>query len=221
MRKTGTTCKKPATISRSLLHLYVRLSPPSLTQVDLHREYWTQVFDPMLHQFYDGYTPNPDVSCNKYIKFGEFFNRIKQAHTQSFLHKLCGIPTDKRWWVATGSLSFFATDKRSLRPRRSKYSNRPISPLPLKRPQQRPNILPVPNIPRGPITHSLSPGILHQRTSPKHGKRLVTHAHRPKTILPGPLFRRTLRTTFLRFFSNLSLPPENHLRPPRRWYQSR
>lgn len=50
-------------------------------RVNFIKEYWTQVFEPFLHQYKSGITPNPDVLCNKYIKFGAFhdycFNNFK------------------------------------------------------------------------------------------------------------------------------------------------
>ncbi|MBF0313538.1 MAG: tRNA 2-thiouridine(34) synthase MnmA [Oligoflexia bacterium] len=38
-------------------------------------EYFQQVFKPSLEVFLKGETPNPDVWCNKYIKFGLFYER--------------------------------------------------------------------------------------------------------------------------------------------------
>lgn len=35
-------------------------------QVDLTKEYWNRVFDPALHAWSKGRTPNPDVSCNRF-----------------------------------------------------------------------------------------------------------------------------------------------------------
>ncbi|KAI1304082.1 hypothetical protein EDD11_005256 [Mortierella claussenii] len=40
-------------------------------RLDFSRQYWTQVFEVMLHEYENGRTPNPDVACNREIKFGE------------------------------------------------------------------------------------------------------------------------------------------------------
>lgn len=42
--------------------------------VSLHEEYWENVMEYALHAVRQGLTPNPDVMCNKMIKFG-FFER--------------------------------------------------------------------------------------------------------------------------------------------------
>jgi hypothetical protein len=36
------------------------------------REYWTAVFLPWLETYAAGGTPNPDVACNRFVKFGAF-----------------------------------------------------------------------------------------------------------------------------------------------------
>ncbi|SPO20862.1 related to trna methyltransferase [Ustilago trichophora] len=60
--------------------------------VDLSKEYWTQVFEPALGEWRDGVTPNPDVGCNREIKFGALMDRV--------------LPPDqgggKKSWLATG-----------------------------------------------------------------------------------------------------------------------
>lgn len=48
-----------------------RLSLP-LHSVDFTREYWEKVFTPLLSGLKNGVTPNPDMTCNRFIKFGAF-----------------------------------------------------------------------------------------------------------------------------------------------------
>lgn len=43
--------------------------------VSLHQEYWDNVMEYALSSVRDGLTPNPDVMCNKMIKFGYFEER--------------------------------------------------------------------------------------------------------------------------------------------------
>jgi len=38
--------------------------------VDFTKEYWNDVFKDMIKQYKKGRTPNPDILCNQYIKFG-------------------------------------------------------------------------------------------------------------------------------------------------------
>ncbi|KAJ3201610.1 hypothetical protein HDU82_007984, partial [Entophlyctis luteolus] len=55
-----------------------------LSYLDLSREYWTRVFEPMVSSLERGYTPNPDVSCNKFIKFGALANfALRNPHGTS------------------------------------------------------------------------------------------------------------------------------------------
>lgn len=44
--------------------------------VDFQKEYWNHVFEPMLNAYQDGVTPNPDVLCNKEIKFKALFDFV-------------------------------------------------------------------------------------------------------------------------------------------------
>jgi tRNA-specific 2-thiouridylase len=48
-----------------------RLDIP-LSRLDLRKEYWNKVWQPCLEAFEAGQTPNPDVWCNREIKFGAF-----------------------------------------------------------------------------------------------------------------------------------------------------
>lgn len=45
-----------------------------LHSVNFSKEYWNQVFTHFLHEYENGRTPNPDVLCNKEIKFKAFLN---------------------------------------------------------------------------------------------------------------------------------------------------
>jgi len=47
-------------------------------KVDFIKEYWENVFKHTIDQYKQGLTPNPDVLCNKYIKFGSFIEYAKK-----------------------------------------------------------------------------------------------------------------------------------------------
>ena len=49
-----------------------------LHRVDFVKEYWDNVFTYFLEELNKGRTPNPDVMCNKYIKFDAFFKKAKE-----------------------------------------------------------------------------------------------------------------------------------------------
>ena len=49
-----------------------------LNRIDFVEEYWNTVFTYFLDEYKKGRTPNPDVMCNKYIKFNAF---LKHAMT--------------------------------------------------------------------------------------------------------------------------------------------
>ncbi|XP_028256630.1 mitochondrial tRNA-specific 2-thiouridylase 1 isoform X2 [Parambassis ranga] len=42
-------------------------------QVSYVKEYWHEVFSNMLNEYEKGRTPNPDILCNKHIKFNHFY----------------------------------------------------------------------------------------------------------------------------------------------------
>lgn len=47
-------------------------------RVDFVSEYWDNVFKDLIEQYQKGRTPNPDILCNKYVKFGAFYNWIEK-----------------------------------------------------------------------------------------------------------------------------------------------
>ncbi len=62
--------------------------------ITLHREYWDNVIQYTIETVRKGLTPNPDMMCNKLIKFGVFekkfgkdFDRISTGHYADILRK--------------------------------------------------------------------------------------------------------------------------------------
>lgn len=52
-----------------------------LLRIDFIKEYWDDVFKTFLEEYQKGRTPNPDILCNRYIKFDSF---MKFAEEQGF-----------------------------------------------------------------------------------------------------------------------------------------
>jgi tRNA-specific 2-thiouridylase len=55
------------------MRVCAKLNIPFFT-LDLEKEYKKEVVDYMITEYKTGRTPNPDVMCNKYVKFGGFFD---------------------------------------------------------------------------------------------------------------------------------------------------
>lgn len=56
-----------------------------LHKVNFSAEYWNNVFKKCLRCLKQGYTPNPDILCNKEIKFKTFFNFAKKNLQADFI----------------------------------------------------------------------------------------------------------------------------------------
>lgn len=54
------------------IRVAAKLDIPFIT-LDLEKEYKEEVVDYMIREYRVGRTPNPDVMCNRYVKFGGFF----------------------------------------------------------------------------------------------------------------------------------------------------
>ncbi|CAF4855630.1 unnamed protein product [Pieris macdunnoughi] len=49
-----------------------------LHRVHFIKEYWNDVFTTLLKEYESGLTPNPDILCNRYIKFDRFFEHCRK-----------------------------------------------------------------------------------------------------------------------------------------------
>ena len=65
------------------MRVCAKLDIPFLT-LNLEKEYKKEVVDYMIDEYKAGRTPNPDVMCNKYIKFGGFFD-FAMKHSADFI----------------------------------------------------------------------------------------------------------------------------------------
>ena len=76
----------------------------SLEVVDLHREYWDQVAAYAIDKIRRGLTPNPDVMCNKLIKFGCFEQRVgKDFDVTATGHYATTVLRDGKTWLGTAA----------------------------------------------------------------------------------------------------------------------
>jgi len=83
-----------------------------LHRVDYVKEYWDNVFTYFLDELNKGRTPNPDVMCNKYIKFDLFYKKAKELGADYIatghyakikdgkLHKACDKNKDQSYFLA-------------------------------------------------------------------------------------------------------------------------
>ena len=54
-------------------------------RVDFVKEYWSSVFENFISEYKKGRTPNPDILCNKYIKFDKLLNYALEELGADFL----------------------------------------------------------------------------------------------------------------------------------------
>ena len=59
------------------MRVCAKLNIPFIT-LDLEKEYKNEVVDYMISEYRDGRTPNPDVMCNRHVKFGGFYEWAMQ-----------------------------------------------------------------------------------------------------------------------------------------------
>jgi tRNA-specific 2-thiouridylase len=92
------------------MRVAAHLDIPFIT-MDLEKEYKREIVDYMVREYKAGRTPNPDVMCNKYVKFGAFFDksismgadyvatghyaRIAPCKGRSFTNLLVGVDENK------------------------------------------------------------------------------------------------------------------------------
>ncbi len=70
--------------------------------VDLHREYWDNVMAYTLDRVKRGLTPNPDVMCNKLIKFGSFEQKVGRFFDKTATgHYATTVEKEGKIWLGT------------------------------------------------------------------------------------------------------------------------
>ncbi len=73
-----------------------------LEVIDLHKDYWDNVVDYTIKKVKLGLTPNPDVMCNKLIKFGVFESRVgKDFDKTATGHYATTIEQDNKIYLGT------------------------------------------------------------------------------------------------------------------------
>lgn len=74
----------------------------TLEVTDLQKEYWEQVVGYAIERVRKGLTPNPDVMCNRLIKFGAFEQRIGHAYDYIATgHYATNVERNGRMWLGT------------------------------------------------------------------------------------------------------------------------
>ena len=66
------------------IRVAAQLDIPFIT-LDLEKEYKEGVVDYMINEYLAGRTPNPDIMCNKEIKFGAFYKYVKSIDSNAMI----------------------------------------------------------------------------------------------------------------------------------------
>ena len=70
--------------------------------VDLQKDYWDNVVAYTIDKVRRGFTPNPDVMCNRLIKFGAFDQKVGHLYDKTATgHYATVIEEDARSWLGT------------------------------------------------------------------------------------------------------------------------
>ena len=73
-----------------------------LDVVDCHRDYWDRVAAYTMEKVRAGLTPNPDVMCNRLVKFGAFHDKVGHSYgTIATGHYAATVVENGRKWLAT------------------------------------------------------------------------------------------------------------------------
>lgn len=93
------TSEEDLEMATALCHRY----ECKLEVVDCHREYWDKVTKYTMDKVRMGFTPNPDVMCNRLIKFGAFYD--KKGHEYDLIatghYAETEIDAEGRKWLVT------------------------------------------------------------------------------------------------------------------------
>ncbi|EDO15539.1 hypothetical protein Kpol_479p27 [Vanderwaltozyma polyspora DSM 70294] len=58
--------------------------------INFEKDYWIDVFEPMLDVYKRGMTPNPDINCNRHVKFGKLVDHLNSKYGEN------------NYWLVTG-----------------------------------------------------------------------------------------------------------------------
>ena len=74
--------------------------------IDLSSQYKEKIVDYMFNEYESGNTPNPDVLCNREIKFDVFLETVKQLNAEFIATNLDAVThlTDAQEWAGNGSM---------------------------------------------------------------------------------------------------------------------